>query len=136
MGRRFDTTESSRREGRSRSWKTVWRATRNSESDQKSAPVLWLRSKFGKSELATSSQTTEKPGHGDSQDAADARSGVGFPGWGRTSDVGVAVGLRLGARFVNEAGKGGADAEVVDLAKRVETDASGPVDDDQARSAP
>ena len=49
---------------------------------------------------------------------------------------GVAVGLRFGARFVDEAAEDGADREVVDLAKRVYADSSGTVDDNQARSAP
>ena len=62
--------------------------------------------------------------------------GVGFLGWGRASDVGVAVSLRLGAEFIDQAGEGGADVEVVDLAKRVEADPSGPVDGNQARCAP
>ena len=56
-------------------------------------------------------------------------------GWDRTSDGGVAVVLWFGRRFVNEAGEGGTYNEVVDLAKRVKADASGPVDEHQARSA-
>ena len=62
--------------------------------------------------------------------------GTGLLGWDRATDVGVAVGLRLGARFVDEAGEDGADREVVDLAKRADADASGPVDDNEARGAP
>ena len=65
-----------------------------------------------------------------------AEYGVGRLGWDRASDAGVAVGLRLGTRFVNGAGEDGADREVVDLAKRVDADSSGPVDDNQARGAP
>ena len=54
---------------------------------------------------------------------------VGFLRWRRLSAVGVAIGLCLWARFVDKAGKGGTDGQVVDLAKRVQADASGPVDD-------
>ena len=64
------------------------------------------------------------------------RLGVGLLGWDRATDAGVAVGLRLGARFVDQAGQDGADCEVLDLAKRVDADSSGPVDDNQARRAP
>ena len=64
------------------------------------------------------------------------RLGVSLLGWDRASDVGVAVDLRLGARFVDQAGEDCANREVVDLAKRVDADSSGPVDDNEARRAP
>ena len=41
------------------------------------------------------------------------RLGVGVLRWDRTSNVGVAVGLRLRARFVNEAGEDGSITKVV-----------------------
>ena len=60
---------------------------------------------------------------------------VGFQWRDNCSDLGVAVGVRLGAGFVDKAGEAGADGEVFDMAKRAEADASGPVDDNQARGA-
>ena len=54
--------------------------------------------------------------------------GVGVPIWDRTPNVWTAVSLRFGTRFVYEAGEDGANVEVVDLAKGVEADASGPVE--------
>ena len=50
-------------------------------------------------------------------------------------NLGVAVGLRLGARLVDEAGEDGADGEVFDIAEDVDAEASVAVDDNQARGA-
>lgn len=60
------------------------------------------------------------------------RLGARLLGWGRASDLGVAVGLRVRPRFVNQACEQGADGEVVNLAKPVEPDASGSVNDNKA----
>jgi len=54
--------------------------------------------------------------------------GVGFLACDRTPNVRIAVGLRLGTRFIYEAGEDGADVEVVDLAECVESYASGAID--------
>ena len=61
--------------------------------------------------------------------------GVGFLAWDRTPNVGIAVGLRLGTRFINESGEDSADVEVVDLAECVKAYASVSVNDHEARSA-
>ena len=49
--------------------------------------------------------------------------------------VGFAGSFKLGAGLVNEAGKGGADGEVFDMAEGVDPEASGAVDYNQARGA-
>ena len=73
---------------------------------------------------------------GDSEallDVADALAAAAWAWVFPTSGSQPVSGLE---RFVDEAGEDGAHGEVVDLAKRVEADASSPVDGNQARSAP
>ena len=61
--------------------------------------------------------------------------GVGSRRRESKSTLGAAVGLRLGAGFVDKAGEAGADGEVFDVAEGVEAEASGAVDDHQAGGA-